>query len=224
MQSDPIQKYYDDLAAKYDTDRFENSYGTYLHNQEEQILKKLLKGASNTLSLCCGTGRFMELATTGLDFSANMINVAKQKYPGKEFIVADAEKTGLPENKFDAIFCLHAIMHLPPEKTKSILAEAHRILSPGGALILDFPSKKRRNLSKRSDTKGWHGSSAYTVKEIKLLAGDSWQLIYCSGVLFFPIHRIPAGLRKFLSGIDSLLCRSFLKNYSSYLVVALKKK
>ncbi len=38
-----VYKYYEDLAESYDTDRFNHSYGQYIHKQEFQVLNKLLK-------------------------------------------------------------------------------------------------------------------------------------------------------------------------------------
>ena len=46
-----IQDYYNQLASKYDNDRFNNTYGQYLHSQEIQILKRDLKGISKDLIL-----------------------------------------------------------------------------------------------------------------------------------------------------------------------------
>lgn len=218
-----VYQYYNQLAKNYDSDRFENTYGSFLHRQEEKVLLRWLPGKGRTLNLCCGTGRFMELADEGLDFSEEMIGVAKGKYPNKKFVVGDAAQTGYAVNSFDAIFCLHAIMHLSLEKTSSIFSEAHRTLQPGGIFVFDFPSKRRRELFGKNKSSGWHGASAHTVDEITAAAGQGWEFVSYSGVLFLPVHRIPVGLRKYFAGMDRLLC-SLFKNYSSYTFVALRKK
>ena len=37
-----ITKYYNDLAKDYDADRFSNSYGQYVHGQEDRIIARYL--------------------------------------------------------------------------------------------------------------------------------------------------------------------------------------
>ena len=51
--------------------------------------------------------------------------------------VQDLQKTSLPDASFDSIFCSQVLHHLPePERA---LAEMHRILRPGGKLLLSVP-------------------------------------------------------------------------------------
>jgi ubiquinone/menaquinone biosynthesis C-methylase UbiE len=217
-----IRHYYNDLATTYDTDRFGNSYGQYLHKQEALFLNKHLTG-QKTLNLGCGTGRFMEFATIGLDISQEMIGVAQSKFPNKSFFVSDATQMPFENNAFNAIFCLHVFMHLPTEKAIEILTEVGRILPQGGQFIVDFPSLKRRNgLGTRPQS--WHGGSAYSIEMIEKLITKDWLLTTYEGILFLPIHRMPTWLRPFLRALDSWLCNSFLKQYASYLIISLEKK
>lgn len=217
-----IKDYYDKLASTYDIDRFANSYGQYIHRQEDDFLKKHLSSII-TLNLGCGTGRFMEYADYGLDISNDMIIEALIKFPNKLFFVDDADKTNFENNFFNNIFCLHVFMHLPKDKALSVIKESYRILKNKGLFIFDFPSLKRRNILKHKPT-NWHGASAYSISEIYDLIKDDWILKCYSGLLFFPIHHIPAWIRKFLLKIDSIICNSFLKEYASYLIIVLEKK
>lgn len=74
-----ITTYYNQLAQNYDSDRFGNIYGQFLHAQERALLTRwlaLLKTGS-VLDLGCGTGRFLDLATHGPDASTGMLEVAR---------------------------------------------------------------------------------------------------------------------------------------------------
>jgi len=67
-----IIKYYDALADTYDTDRFSNSYGDYIHHQELRVLHKYLSkdAIAKNLDVACGTGRFLDFADYGMDISS----------------------------------------------------------------------------------------------------------------------------------------------------------
>ena len=68
----------------------------------------------------------------GIDFSAAMLAVARERYPAVEFRAGDAEALDLPDASFDALACNFGVLHLSrPERA---LAEFHRVLRPGGRL------------------------------------------------------------------------------------------
>ncbi len=220
--SQNVKEYYNELAPTYDENRFGNTYGQYIHKQEEYFLRKHLK-QHNTLSLGCGTGRFMELANSGLDISEAMVSEAQKKFKEKHFVVSDADRTPFENNAFDEIFCLHVFMHLSREKADALMIESGRILAKGGHFIFDFPSERRRRFL-RKQKEGWHGASAYSIETLKESIRKDWNLQTYSGILFLPIHRMPRWSRKFFLKLDYLLCNSFLKEYASYLIVKLEKK
>lgn len=217
-----VKAYYDQLAPTYDQNRFGNTYGQYIHEQEASFLRRHLND-NNTLNLGCGTGRFMELASHGLDISEAMIAEAQQKFPGKSFVVSDADDMPFENHTLHQVFCLHVFMHLTTEKAAALIAESGRVLVPGGHFIFDFPSEKRRRLLNKKQ-EGWHGASAYTLESLKRMTHQHWNLTTSSGILFLPIHRLPKWSRRLFLGLDRLLCRSFLKEYASYLIVKLEKK
>jgi ubiquinone/menaquinone biosynthesis C-methylase UbiE len=216
-----IVKYYNALAKDYDRDRFGNSYGKFIDKQERNVLGKLLDDPDAlVLDLACGSGRLMDFATIGIDASAEMIAVSKEKFPKKEFYTADSGAIPLHDNAIDAIFSFHLFMHLDRNKIDAILAEAHRVLKPNCRLIFDIPSKKRRRLFNYKSS-GWHGAFSLSVNEINKI--DGFKIKRTFGILFLPIHRFPKALRPFFTPVDSFLAQSFLKEYSSYLIVELAK-
>lgn len=222
---DSIKKYYDDLAPTYDSNRFENSYGKYIDQQERIFLKSILKIKSfkNILDLGCGTGRFLEFANHGIDISSKMIEIAKSKFPNVEIKEASVFNIPYPENYFDLIYSLHVIMHLDIDITENFLAESHKKLTFNGKLIFDFPSKRRRKLTNYKSI-NWHAANDFSVSEILKMTENHWELIKYRGILFLPIHRFPNFIRPLFLSIDNFLCHSFLKEYASYIIIELEKK
>lgn len=82
------------------------------------------------------TGKFR---VTGVDFSDNMIAIARQKakdknLPGLSFQLMDAEKLEFPDATFDRVTCGFGLMHFP--HSDRALAEMRRVLKPGGRAVL----------------------------------------------------------------------------------------
>ena len=95
------------------------------------------------LDVGCGDGNFMYRmhklgwSVTGLDFDAGAIEHAKLSYPFK-FLHCDLAGAHFGENSFDAITLSHVIEHVPDPV--GLLAEAMRILKPGGTLVAITPN------------------------------------------------------------------------------------
>ncbi|HSY62326.1 MAG TPA: hypothetical protein VK796_10640, partial [Cytophaga sp.] len=96
-----------------------------------------------------------------------------------------------------------------------------RILKKGGRIIFDVPSKKRRRLM-RYKSNNWHGAYSLSLNDLKAI--PDFKIKQTFGILFLPIHRFPTFIRPFLSQIDTVLSNSFLKEYSSYLIIELEKE
>lgn len=222
MMKTSILEYYSSLAESYDENRFGNSYGKYIDQQERAFLSSFFqnKKYKKVLDLGCGTGRLLDFATHGTDFSENMLNVARQKHPEK--ILTVGEISGIPfHEEFDCIFCFHVIMHQNHLETKAFLNECYRKLGKNGILIFDYPVKSRkRSVSPQED---WHAGNSFSASDIAALSKDQWKVKNTTGVLFFPIHRLPKAIRRFFLPLDIFLCRTFLKNWASYHITVLEK-
>lgn len=220
---DEIVGFYDELAATYESDRFENSYGKFIDEQERKILHQLLTNSEERiLDMPCGSGRFLNFAQFGIDGSKEMARISSAKFPSKIIFQADAEKTGLEDHSIDTIISFHFFMHLDDEKVKRIVQECDRILKPKGRIIFDIPSAKRRKLINYKRT-NWHGGFSLTNNDVREL-NPHFKIRRTFGILFVPIHRIPKRIRPLFSTIDRILSNSFLKEYSSYQIFELVKK
>jgi SAM-dependent methyltransferase len=97
-----------------------------------------LGAGAELLDVACGTGFVTEVAAArgaaavGVDFSPNMIAEATRRRPTLSFVVADAEALPFGEGSFDAVVINFGVHHFPfPLRA---LADAHRVLKPGGRL------------------------------------------------------------------------------------------
>ena len=95
----------------------------------------------NLAEFGCGTGFYTQVlagkadSVVATDLSPGMLALAKDqiKAANVTFQVEDCQKTSLPDEAFDTAF-MSLVIHLTePDKT---LAEMHRILKPGGTLII----------------------------------------------------------------------------------------
>ncbi len=95
------------------------------------------------LDVCCGTGAGLRALeplcrerTTGVDFSAGMLAVARAAHPDAELVRADAR--ALPfAGSFDLAVSFGSLGHFLPTERPALFAGVHRALRPGG--LFAFP-------------------------------------------------------------------------------------
>ena len=222
--SSEIKTYYNELAKTYDENRFGNSYGKYIDAQERDFLNDFFGNISfqNILDVGCGTGRLLNFASHGIDFSEEMLNVASQKFPDKILKLGEISSIPFDTNSFDCIFCFHVMMHQNKDSVQKFLEESHQKLNKNGILIFDIISSNRRK--EKSEQNNWHANNSFSEEEILKMISNKWILNKKRGVLLFPIHRFSEGFRKISLPIDTFLCKTFLKKWASYTILVLEKK
>ena len=92
----------------------------------------------------CGTGKVMSIAekfpvTIGFDVSESMASIAVSK--GHCAFLGDAYHIPCPTSTVDVVTACALLHHLP--KPEKFLAEAYRVLKPGGMLFTDFDPNNR---------------------------------------------------------------------------------
>jgi ubiquinone/menaquinone biosynthesis C-methylase UbiE len=95
----------------------------------------------------CGVGRIApEVAPRvarwiGTDISANMLEHARRRLSGLPNVqlveLADVGLAELPDASIDVVYCTVVFMHLYEWDRYKYVAEAHRVLKPGGRLYCD---------------------------------------------------------------------------------------
>src|SRR5207248_2595421 len=96
---------------------------------------RVAKGA-RVLDVACGPGYAAAAAAargaiaTGVDFSSEMVEEARGRFSGIEFLEGDAEQLAFSNSTFDAVVLNFGMLHLA--RPEQALAEAYRLLRPGG--------------------------------------------------------------------------------------------
>jgi SAM-dependent methyltransferase len=99
-----------------------------------------LEAGMRLLDVCTGPGMLAAAAldrgaaATGLDFSSQVIAIARRNVAGAAFDQGDAQDLPYDDASFDAVVCGYGIMHVPdPEQA---LREMRRVVKPGGRIAL----------------------------------------------------------------------------------------
>jgi SAM-dependent methyltransferase len=94
--------------------------------------------------LGCGPGRMtvhldsLGVTAFGVDLSPVMVALARQAYPGLRFDEGSMTALDLADGVLGGILAWYSIIHTPPEQLPAVFAEFHRVLAPGGYLLLAF--------------------------------------------------------------------------------------
>jgi SAM-dependent methyltransferase len=104
-----------------------------------------------TLDLGCGPGAFADVFDgddyVGADLNARYIDHARHHRKGT-FLVSDARMVDLPDGRFDQVLIFGLLHHLSDADVRAVLAEARRLLVPGGRILAieDIPAISKLNL------------------------------------------------------------------------------
>jgi SAM-dependent methyltransferase len=92
----------------------------------------------------CGPGRVtivlheLGLDAFGIDLSPGMIAHARRTYPALRFEVGSMLALDLPDASLGGLLGYYSVIHVPWERRPEVFAEFHRVLAPGGLLMLAF--------------------------------------------------------------------------------------
>ncbi|NGO11746.1 class I SAM-dependent methyltransferase [Streptomyces sp. HC44] len=101
-------------------------------------------GVGPVADVGCGPGHVTAYLNTlgipvfGIDLSPKMVAVARDAYPELRFHVGSMTAIDLPGDVLGGIAALYSTIHVPDDQLPDVFAEFHRVLAPGGHLLLAF--------------------------------------------------------------------------------------
>lgn len=130
------------LSKKY------NKFNAYQQARFETVVNWLGNiSGKKVADLGCGDGALTYLLAktgaevTGVDNEQEGLDFAESKFKehkaNASFVLGDVRKTNLPDNAFDIVVSSDVIEHI--ERPEELVAEAARILKPGGVFVCTTP-------------------------------------------------------------------------------------
>lgn len=178
----PFEGYYDVLNFVYNLiDRKENSKIFDIGIGTGMLTNQLYKDGTDIY---------------GIDFSHNMLQIAREKMPEAKFIEWDFNN-GVPSNlkseKFDYIISSYAIHHLNDDKKINFIRELKNILKDNGKIVIAdvaFKTEEELKECKVRSGSGWDEDEVYMVidkigEDLKSIDVNYnyTQISSCAGVL-----------------------------------------
>lgn len=173
------------------------------HISRYKFAARLIPKGGEILDLGCGTGYgTVELLSggtsiVGADVSAEAVAYARANYgrEGVTFLEASCESVPRADHQFDLITCFEVIEHL--ENWRGLLAEAQRLLRPGGSFVVSTPNK-----AYYAETRGKTGPNPFHTHEFEYAEFESalkeyfphvriWSQNHAAAIVFAP--PTPAG-------------------------------
>ena len=132
-----------EIAENYDS-YYQTEFGGKVDAIEKEIISELLKEIpkEKMLELGCGTGHWTEFFVnqgfnvTGVDISEAMLNIAIGKKLEANLLLANSESLPFEDGSFKSIVSITMLEFV--ENQDKAVQEMHRVLKPGGYLIMGF--------------------------------------------------------------------------------------
>lgn len=199
-RAEAARRYFEARAATWESVR-----SLHVADAEiEQAIAALLAGRpiGALLDIGTGTGRMLELfapkadSAVGIDRSSEMLRLARVKLEeagicGASLRQGDMNALPLADRTADSII-LHQVLRYA-QQPGSAIAEAARVLAPGGQLlVIDFAQHDRAELKERDAhlrlgfaddaMRGWFSSAGLQLDRIERLGGGELTVILWRGV------------------------------------------
>lgn len=141
-----IKKLFNYIAPHYDQNN--DIISLLMHRIIKfDVIRRLpeLRTHAKILDLCCGTGditnllqkKYHDALITGVDFSEEMLKIARKKNKKLKFEEADCSILPYANNSFDLVTICFGLRNTPDYD--KVLSEINRVLKPNGIFVhLDF--------------------------------------------------------------------------------------
>lgn len=142
---DRTRSSYDTVAADYAELLADELAAKPLDRAMLGAFAALVRPGGRVVELGCGPGRIAAHLhglgvedISGLDLSPEMVAVARRRHPELRFDVGSMTDLDLPDGCLAGAVAWYSTVHAPPELLPTVFAEIHRVLEPGGRLLLAF--------------------------------------------------------------------------------------
>ncbi|HRP99756.1 MAG TPA: bifunctional demethylmenaquinone methyltransferase/2-methoxy-6-polyprenyl-1,4-benzoquinol methylase UbiE [Terrimesophilobacter sp.] len=139
-QPGEVAAMFDAVAPGYDRTNTVLSAGSERLWRWQMVRALAPQPGERILDVAAGTGKSAAAiaksgaAVVAVDFSPGMIEVGRKKHPGIEFVEGDATKLPFAAGEFDAVTISFGLRNVAnPQKA---LKEMHRVLKPGGRIVV----------------------------------------------------------------------------------------
>jgi len=133
------RRHWDAVAGSRDRQR---GWGGYYHQRLREIYGFIIPAGMQVLEIGCGEGELLAALQpsrgVGVDFSSGMLERAKERYPGLDFVAADAHALGI-EGEFDFIILSDLVNDLWDVQT--VFGEIGKIAAPSTRLVINTYSR-----------------------------------------------------------------------------------
>lgn len=146
-KKEQVAQMFDNISENYDGLNRLISLGIDMKWRKKVVALVAEKNPETILDIATGTGDLVIMMSNtsakkiiGLDISAGMLEVGKQKIEAKkltekiEMVLGDSENMPYPDNYFDAITVSFGIRNF--ETLEKGLAEIYRVLKPNGIFVI----------------------------------------------------------------------------------------
>lgn len=130
-------------------------------------MARQLRECQAVLDIGCGSGKLGGAISAvgvpdvwGIDASLYQLKIASRAFPGLRLVQGLAEATPFEDGRFDGVAACFLFHELPAEIQDAVLVEMHRILRPGGSIVIAEPSTEQmhnRNFLSLWRRHGWRG-------------------------------------------------------------------
>ncbi len=138
-KSNSVLNVFDDMATEYvkyfgDDWEFINEINNFASNfKKNSTIIDLGSGSGYITNYLCGKN----LNAIGIDFSEEMIKIAKTKYPKTKFLLSDFTNIEdyFKEASVDGLIAIYSLYFIPKEQFNNVLKSLSKVLKDGGRFL-----------------------------------------------------------------------------------------